>query len=91
MNAQDQATSDLLALCTDVMNAMRSYAEKYNVDIEDTTTEVECETNHPQIIVTVPKFITQDHRDNLEQSAFEAASQSPLKPFVKFVYEQSAG
>jgi hypothetical protein len=61
MNAQDQATSDLLTLCSDVMNAMRSYAEKYNVDIEDTTTEVECQTTHPQIIVTIPKFITQDH------------------------------
>lgn len=92
MNAQDQATSDLLSLCTDILNALRIYAEKYNVEIEDTTAEVlEEDGKRPKVVVTVPKYIDEDHRENLEQLALDAASHNPLKPLVQFVYEQSAG
>ena len=91
MNAQDQTTSEMLALCTDVMNAMSNYALENNVDIEDTTADILCEAEHPQVVVTIPKYISQDDRENLERLAFEAALQSPLQPSLEFVYEQTAG
>jgi hypothetical protein len=92
MNAQDQATTDVLTICTDILNALRTYGEKYNVEVEGTTAEViEAEGIRPKVIVTVPKYIDEDHRENMEQLAIDAAAHSPLKPLVQFVYEQSAG
>ena len=94
MNERQNSQSAVapVALCSDILNAMREYADQHNVNLEGTTDEIIEEPNkRARVVITIPKYIEQEHRYGLEEAAWGAAEKSPLLPLVQFMYESPAG
>src|SRR4051794_26162602 len=84
--------NELASLVSRVLHAMTEYAQAHNVSLEGTRTDVTVgEKRRSRLVITVAKFIPQEHREAMEEIAFNTAASSHLKPELQFIYEQSAG
>jgi hypothetical protein len=72
-------------LADEVFEALKGYASHHNVAFDGTRAEL----RDGKLIVTIPKYIEQGHRENMEQLAYARGVADDVE--VQFVYEQSAG
>jgi hypothetical protein len=87
-----EKSNELAALASRAIHAMNEYAQQHSVSVEGVRGDVTVGENRPsRLVITVPKYISQEHRDAMEEIAFKTAASSHLRPEVQFVYEQSAG
>lgn len=81
-----------VALCSDILNAMRQYADRHNVNLEGASDEIIEEPNkRTRVIITIPNYIEQEYRFGLEVAAEDAARSDPLLPWLEFIYEPPSG
>jgi hypothetical protein len=69
----------------EILQALKGYAVRHNVAFDGTRTEM----RDGKLVVTVPKYIEQEHRENMEQLAYARGVAENVD--VQFIYEQSAG
>jgi hypothetical protein len=87
-----EKSNELAGLASRAIHAMEEYARRHNVSLEGVRGDVTVGENRPsRLVITVPKYIPQEHRDAMEELAFKTAASSHLQTEVQFVYEQSAG
>jgi len=87
-----EKSNELAGLASRAIHAMSDYARQHNVNMEGTRGDVTMGEDRPsRLVITVPKFIAQEHREAMEEIAFKTAASSHLRPEVQFIYEQSAG
>ncbi|HYG76936.1 MAG TPA: hypothetical protein VEK08_18165 [Planctomycetota bacterium] len=82
---------DLKKLSEAILHDMLQYAHQHNVDIIGARASTEQRQPLPKITITIPKYISQEHRDELERIAYTRAAQHSGPQEVQFIYEQSAG
>jgi hypothetical protein len=84
--------NELAGLASRAIHAMNEYATQHHVSLEGARGDVTVGENRPsRLVITIPKYIPQEHRDAMEDIAFRTAASSHLHPEIQFIYEQSAG